>query len=402
MERVINLENQSYIIQRTESDLKIDEMRGSLDFRSSQGYFRKGDTAKTITVSRDSTSSTVRTSASYRSSINSTISEPSQDFSEKSDNQDNPSKILRPSDFNPRLSLNDFKRAALPKLLIEEKPEKTKADSPQTLTTEKYKFIGFLNSLKQRHGFGVCSYKNGDKYTGFWVDDKKSGWGRYEFKLTGKIFQGEFKENNVDGYVEYISKNGVIHRGIMKNQKFVNNELMVIHHPRFELSGVMNYDATLGKLIGLAKIYYKNGVIYEGEIVENCECGWGFTKNPDRSLFKGFKTEGVPNGYCEQDSPNGDRFFGHYRNGRKEGLCISYSNGIYSLGKYMDDFKDGGFLCCDRGEIKFELFLGGFRIKTIEKKEDVINYINLCYPEYRWLYLANNKYLYDMILAKKD
>jgi hypothetical protein len=402
MERAEILKNQNLTNSSLESNFKIEEMRGSLDFRSSQGYFRKGQTDKNIIFSRDSTSSTVRTSASYRSSINSRMSEQSLDNFEKSDYKDHSSIILAPSTFNPRLSLNDFKRAELPKLLLLENSEKSKADSPITVSTEKYKYIGYLNLLKQRHGFGICYYKNGDKYTGLWQDDKKSGWGRYEFKATGKIFQGEFKENNVEGYVEYISKNGIIHQGKMKNQKFVNQELMIIHHPGFYLAGVMTFNLVLGKLTGLAKINYKNGGVYEGEIIENSECGWGITRNPDRSILRGYKTDGLPNGYCELDSPNGDRFFGHFINGKKQGLAISYTSGNYTMGKYLDDYKDGGFLCCMKGEVKFELFLAGFLIKTIEKKQDVINYINLCYPEYRWLYLANNKYLYEMINRKKD
>ncbi len=379
-----------------ESDFKIEEMRGSLDLRASQGIDRKSHEIRQSFCSRGSVS-TLRTTTSLRGSFGSLTSDLPSESLEKSDFPDSSSnetysKFLA---FNPRLTLKDFNRRGLPRVA---NPETTlSTPQPQTLTNDKYKYVGFLNSCGKRQGFGICYYKNGDKYSGYWQEDKKSGWGKYETKSSGKTFQGEFRENNIDGYVEYISKYGVVHQGLMRNLKFVNNEPMVIHHPLYELTGVMNFNATIAKLVGLAKITYRNGISYEGEIVEAYETGWGITKHPDRTILKGVKSEGKMNGYCEVYSANGEKFFGHFINGKRNGMAISYSNGIYSLGNYLEDIKDGGFVSCCRGEAKFELFLLGFLTKTVEKKEDIINYINLCYPEFRWLYQANNKGLYEMI-----
>lgn len=388
-----------------ESDFKIEEMRGSLDIRSSKGKLRKPNESRQSFCSRGS-GGTVSTSVSLRGSFGSSIGE-FQDHLEKSDFLDSSESCnLNPHSFNPRVTLKEFSRKALPKVNREEKKDESEINSnlpiPQKLFKEKYKYVGFLNSKGQRHGFGICMYKNGDKYTGFWETDKKSGWGRYEFKSNGKIFKGEFRENNIDGYVEYISKNGVTHQGKMKNLKFLNDEPLIINNPRYELSGIMTFDSTLSKLVGIAKINYKNGSVYEGEIVESIECGWGITINPDNTMLKGFKSNGVPNGYCEVYYANGDRLCGHFENGKRQGLAISFSNGNYSFGNYKDDYKDGAFISCCQGIAKFQLFLYGFPTKIVEKKEDIINYINLCYPEYRWLYRINFKLLFEIFSNKKE
>jgi hypothetical protein len=269
---------------------------------------------------------------------------------------------------------------------------------PKILKNEKYTYRGYTDNLNKRQGFGICLYLNGDKYTGNWLDDKKEGWGRYEFLSSGKIFQGEFKNNQIDGYVEFINRNGIIHQGYMKNQKFLNNEVMTIIHPKYELNGVMEYNANISKLTGVGSIKYKNGISYEGETLESYEHGWGITKNLDNTIVQGLKEENTYNSYCEIFYPNKDKFFGWFKKNKKNGKGVLInSDGTYTLGNYIQDLKDGGFIHLAKGEAKFELHLFGFHTKTVEKKENIISYLNLVYPEYKWLIKANNKILYEKL-----
>jgi hypothetical protein len=272
--------------------------------------------------------------------------------------------------------------------------------TPEILKTDKYTYHGFLNLLRKREGYGICYYKNGDKYSGFWSQDKKEGWGIYEFKSSGKIFQGEFINNQIDGYVEYINKNGVTHQGYMKNQKFLNNEVMTIYHPKYELIGIMEFNTTLNKLTGVGAIKYKNGTFYEGETLESHEHGWGITKNPDNTVIRGLKEDNNFNSYCEIIYPNNDKYFGWFLKNKRHGLGIMIQkDGTYTLGKHSDDFKDGGFISLCKGEAKFELHLFGFLTKSIEKKENIISYLNLVYPEHKWLIKTNNKMLYEILAS---
>ena len=275
----------------------------------------------------------------------------------------------------------------------------TPTHTPQILKTDKYTFHGFLNLLRKREGYGVCYYKNGDKYSGLWSQDKKEGWGKYEFKSSGKIFQGEFINNQIDGYVEYISKNGVTHQGYMKNQNFLNNEVMTIYHPKYELTGVMEFNTTLNKLTGVGAIKYNNGTFYEGETLESHEHGWGITKNTDNTVIRGFKEDNNFNSYCEIIYPNNDKYFGWFLKNKRHGVGVMIQkDGTYTLGKHTEDFKDGGFISLCKGEAKFELHLFGFLTKSIEKKENIISYLNLVYPEHKWLIKTNNKMLYEILV----
>jgi hypothetical protein len=38
-----------------------------------------------------------------------------------------------------------------------------------------------------RSGLGVLSMRNGDRYEGHWIDDKRDGPGRYFYKATNKV-----------------------------------------------------------------------------------------------------------------------------------------------------------------------------------------------------------------------
>lgn len=51
-----------------------------------------------------------------------------------------------------------------------------------------------MNIIGQRHGYGEISFENGDKYHGYWLNDKKNGKGSI-FKLDGTIEHG-FWEND--------------------------------------------------------------------------------------------------------------------------------------------------------------------------------------------------------------
>lgn len=52
----------------------------------------------------------------------------------------------------------------------------------------------FQNDL--RHGYGVLEKKNDDKYWGNWNKDLKEGQGYYYYSQTGKIYLGEWLEDN--------------------------------------------------------------------------------------------------------------------------------------------------------------------------------------------------------------
>jgi hypothetical protein len=263
-----------------------------------------------------------------------------------------------------------------------------------TIVTEKYKFIGELKNGK-RDGFGVCYYTNGDKYMGYWIDDMKSGLGKLTMK-NGKTFSGEFSDNSIDGFVEYINNQGVIHHGIMRGFKFIPGEPLVMRNSKCRFQGKMKYND--GKLTGIGSFNYANGSRYEGEICDYSECGLGIFYRHDGYIFKGENKERVFNGFCEVVCPDKTIKFGNYKNNVRDGLSISVSpDGIYTVGVYQDDVKNGGFLSISKECTKFEIWLYGFSVKTVEKKENIIGYVNTVYPEYKYLLKLKNNSIWNVL-----
>ena len=65
-------------------------------------------------------------------------------------------------------------------------------------------YEGELRNPHQRDGKGVCTFTNGDKYDGYWMDDKMHGQGCYWFVGSNKMYKGQFNHGELEGYGKYI------------------------------------------------------------------------------------------------------------------------------------------------------------------------------------------------------
>ena len=84
------------------------------------------------------------------------------------------------------------------------------------------KYSGFFKNNK-RHGQGTYYHKNGDKYSGNWKNSKKHGLGTYIWK-NGNKYVGQWQNSNMHGQGVKTFKNGKIQRGIWKNDKFIGSK----------------------------------------------------------------------------------------------------------------------------------------------------------------------------------
>ena len=296
-----------------------------------------------------------------------------------------------------RGSLDHFRNSTRTVVVDDDMPTAAGAISRESITptiktirTEKYKYIGEVKDGK-RHGFGVCYSTNGDKYSGYWKDDKREGFGKMTFS-NGKVFSGEFKDNHPNGFVEYVNRQGMVHWGYMENLKYISGQPIIIRNRKCLFEGVMNY--VDNRLCGVGTYKYSNGNKYEGETCDYLENGWGVFYRNDNYIFMGENKERVFNGYCEIYSPDQSKYFGHIKNNLREGFGIHISpDGVYSVGKYKEDTKDGGFLFLAKGMARFEMFYWDMSVKSVEKKENILSYVNTVYPEYTYLLKLDNKHL---------
>jgi hypothetical protein len=264
----------------------------------------------------------------------------------------------------------------------------------KTLQTDRYKYIGEVMTGK-REGFGICYYLNGDKYVGYWENDRMHGLGRLTRK-NGKQFSGEYIDNSIYGFVEYVNRQGVIHHGLMQGCKFIPSEPIEIHNSDKVFQGLLKYKE--GKLSGVGTFTYSNNELYEGEVLDYVECGLGIYYLNDGSVYKGNNKDRLFNGMCEIQYPDGTINYGDYKDNSRNGLCFTIPpDGSYLIGIYSDDTRHGGFITISRECTMFELWYFGFCGLTIEKKENIIAYVNMVYPEYKHLLKLKNNSIWSIL-----
>ena len=106
-------------------------------------------------------------------------------------------------------------------------------------------YVGDFKNSK-RHGKGILDTHK-VHYEGEFKDDKLSGKGRITFKLEGHIYEGDFDNNEINGFGTFKWKNGDSYTGNMLN----------------------------GKMHGNGKYTYNNGVVYEGRYNNGVKEGKG-------------------------------------------------------------------------------------------------------------------------------
>jgi hypothetical protein len=78
-----------------------------------------------------------------------------------------------------------------------------------------------------RHGSGIETYADGNKYDGSWVKDKKHGIGEYRWADDGTIYKGCFANNNRNGIGLQWYPDGNFYQGNYKDGK--RDGLQIIH-----------------------------------------------------------------------------------------------------------------------------------------------------------------------------
>ncbi|XP_075264037.1 uncharacterized protein LOC142355905 isoform X2 [Convolutriloba macropyga] len=90
--------------------------------------------------------------------------------------------------------------------------ENNRREGYGVLTSEKGTYEGqFHNNLC--HGDGLYRYRNGDIFTGYWVQGKKQGHGKVEFN-NGATYEGQWRADKYNGEGELKDISGVTYSGL--------------------------------------------------------------------------------------------------------------------------------------------------------------------------------------------
>lgn len=133
-----------------------------------------------------------------------------------------------------------------------------------------------VNELGVKKGYFMEAKLNGigiedtpeHLYEGNFVDDIKSGKGKYFFKLLNETYEGESKDNSITGYGIYIWNNNNVYEGTFLN----------------------------GKMHGNGKYKWPDGAEYEGDYIDNIKQGKGKFKWSDGKCYEGEFSKGKPHG----------------------------------------------------------------------------------------------------------
>jgi len=214
-------------------------------------------------------------------------------------------------------------------------------------------YKGNLINNEIRHGQGTMTYRYGSTFTGTYVNDRKNGFGTFTYsgKYQGKVYAGNWKNDNIDGQGKMVHRNGATYNGMWKNNKRHGKGINVWPN-KASYKGEFYYDTIQGKGIKT----WPNGVQYTGQFHKGKQNGSGKTTWPDGRQYVGNYKNGRQHGFGTFTNSKGAVFEGYWDmgNGGLHGYGIfspandpyryegMWENGQYkgNFNKVVGDFKE--------------------------------------------------------------
>eukprot|EP01119_Soliformovum_irregulare_P024948 TRINITY_DN9083_c0_g1_i1.p1 TRINITY_DN9083_c0_g1~~TRINITY_DN9083_c0_g1_i1.p1 ORF type:complete len:738 (-),score=215.19 TRINITY_DN9083_c0_g1_i1:14-1966(-) len=148
------------------------------------------------------------------------------------------------------------------------------------------KYTGELQNNKVRDGYGLMEYFTGEKYEGFWKDDKWNGEGKYYWK-NGDTYVGNFKDMKRSGFGKLMLHNGNYYEGDFADDKMHGCGIYKWANKDVYEGGFKN-----GARCGFGTMTYANGNTYIGQWRENDRTGTGEWISPTEGTKTGIWKEG--------------------------------------------------------------------------------------------------------------
>ncbi len=175
-----------------------------------------------------------------------------------------------------------------------------------------YKIISGQFKDGELSGYGICWWKNRNRYDGDWVEGKQHGNGKFIWS-DGDYYEGEWKNDRRHGKGKYVWPKGSYYEG-----DFVENEL----------DGEGTYT-------------WKNGY-YKGTWNKSCRHGEGEIAWTNGNRFVGTFQNNMKEGYGEYHWSDGASYKGEWNNDLRDGEAVtSWANGVIYQGQYKEDLRDG-------------------------------------------------------------
>ncbi len=185
------------------------------------------------------------------------------------------------------------------------------------------------------HGYGICWFKNGNRYEGEWKHGKQDGNGKmfWTDEKVGDYYEGEWKDDHRHGQGKYVWSKGSSYTG-----NFQMNDLEGFGVYTFK-SGqyIGNWNDSTRHGQGIIK--WNNGNQYEGSFVRNRKHGHGIYTWVDGAIYDGDWVEDDRSGEAVTTWANGMSYQGSYKNDLRNGYgVLVWPDGDMYKGRW----KDGG------------------------------------------------------------
>lgn len=137
-----------------------------------------------------------------------------------------------------------------------------------------------------RHGYGVCTWKDGRRYEGKWKYNLMNGKGTMTYK-NGDKYYGDWKNGAKTGYGKYT---------------------------------------------------WSGGSVYEGAFLNGKKHGWGILRESNGSKHEGYWKNDMANGKGKHVWANGTQYYGDWKNNQRDGSgVLEYSDGGVVQGEWKAD-----------------------------------------------------------------
>ena len=201
-----------------------------------------------------------------------------------------------------------------------------------TLVEPKGEYVGhFVSDTKS--GEGTMTQKDGYQYVGGWRDDQKDGKARATWR-DGRVFEGYYKNNRTShGTMTYPpTAVHVNYEGEWANNNF-NGYGSALFQNRKSYEGYWKN----GEMNGKGEMVMPCGARYIGNFENGVRSGHGRLTHTCGSTYVGTFKNGKRHGEGIHTLPNGDRYEGGFRN---DGIC-GIGRCIWNTGEHAGEVQPG-------------------------------------------------------------
>ena len=197
------------------------------------------------------------------------------------------------------------------------------------LTTPKYVRLGMWRD-DQFTGWGRESRRNGDVLEGKYIDGRVTGKGILK-NAKGNLYVGDFVESRRHGYGE-LDTNRIHYKGQFLGDRL--NGRGIIH---FKVEG-HDYDGDFkdNEINGNGVFRWTNGDVYDGQMTRGKMNGFGRYTYANGQVYEGNYVNGIKEGKGKLTYPNGFVYDGDFIGGRPRGNANIISGGKTIPVEYTD------------------------------------------------------------------